>query len=419
MENSIKDYLEQLVWEYSQICQRPDGSVYGIRSGLKCRKGSPISYNPNLAKLGGKQGLKQVRVSNKDKVKNIVAKAKAIGLNNKEIRQIKEEVKVELNAKKVQGKDALKLFAKKANALAKNKKQKQVQKSSSDSKKVETAKKPESKGQIQLEKDPTTNYLVPKSFPNYNIQNDISDPQKFPLGSGAMGAVYETKGPPPGILKQGKIGQYEAEALGRLKGTGIAPEFHGVSYSEVPKTVGYNYGAHVTEATGNLAMSKMQGKTLENSTFKDEIEKEAVQRAYIQARKTTHTNGIAHNDMHSGNAYVRPDGSVGLIDFGLAQVGYKYALIEAMGSADGEDWQFERLLNGGWYNSAIFDKKSSTNQALVNNIQAAKEYMKDQYNVIWKGMGIRSRESDVALNPVNSLTDNQIKKVLDIIYTGF
>lgn len=77
------------------------------------------------------------------------------------------------------------------------------------------------------------------------------------------------------------------------------------------------------------------------------------------------------------------------------------------------------LVDGGWFKSAIFDKKSSTNQTLVNNIQAAKEYMKDQYNVIWKGMEIRSRESDVALNPVNSLTDAQIKEVLGIIYTGF
>jgi hypothetical protein len=414
MENSIKDYLEQLVWEYSQICQRPDGSVYGIRSGLKCKKGSPISYNPNLAKLGGKQGLKQVKVSNKDRVKNIVAKAKAIGLSNKEIRQIKEEVKVELNAKKVQGKDALKLFAKKANQLAKDKKKNNQQ--------VESKKVPQKSSRqdpVTYETDAKTGFLVPKTYQGYDIQKDLNDPNAINLGSGAMGSVFETKGPPPGILKVGKIGQHEAEVLGRLKGTGVAPEFHGASYDELPGTVGYGYGAHVKEARGNLAMSKMQGRTLANSTFKDEAEREATQRAYIQARKTIHTNGVAHNDMHSSNTYVKPDGSIGLIDFGLAQVGYKYALIEAMGAADGNDWQFARLVGGSWYNNSTFDKNSSTNQTLLRNIQAAKEYMRDQYNVTWGGMEIRSKESDVYFNPVNNMTDDQIKEVLGIIYTGF
>ena len=127
MNNINNDYsnitksISQLIYDYTQLCQRDDKSIYGIASGKQCRKGKPISFNPNDLKLGVKPGLKQVRVKDKDKVKNIVAKAKAIGLNNKEIRQIKEEVKQELNAKRVKGKEALKLFAKKANQLAKEK----------------------------------------------------------------------------------------------------------------------------------------------------------------------------------------------------------------------------------------------------------------------------------------------------------
>ena len=122
MKNSVKEYLDQFTFDYTQLCQRANGTVYGIASGKQCRQGKPISFNPNDLKLGAKPGLKQIRVKNKDKVKNIVAKAKAIGLNNKEIRQIKEEVKQELSAKRVRGKEALKLFAKKANKLAKEKK---------------------------------------------------------------------------------------------------------------------------------------------------------------------------------------------------------------------------------------------------------------------------------------------------------
>ena len=49
-EMNIRNYLDQLAWEYAQLCQRKDGSIYGIRSGLQCRNGTPISYNPNLAR---------------------------------------------------------------------------------------------------------------------------------------------------------------------------------------------------------------------------------------------------------------------------------------------------------------------------------------------------------------------------------
>lgn len=122
----IRNYLDQLTLEYTQLCQRNDGSIYGIASGKQCRKGKPISYHPNLAKLEKKQELKQVRVSNKDKVSNIVAKAKDIGLSNKDIRYIKEEIKVELDTKEVQGKEAFKLFAKKSNEIAEGRNAKKV-----------------------------------------------------------------------------------------------------------------------------------------------------------------------------------------------------------------------------------------------------------------------------------------------------
>lgn len=112
---TIIDYLDQLSLEYTQLCQRRDGSIYGIESGLQCRKGTPISYNPNLAK--------QVREKEKDRLATIVIKAKAIGLTNKDIKTIGEEVKSELKIKNIRGQDALKLFAKKANQLSKNKRQ--------------------------------------------------------------------------------------------------------------------------------------------------------------------------------------------------------------------------------------------------------------------------------------------------------
>lgn len=41
--NNIKDYLDQLVWEYGQACQRPRGDLYFIASGKQCRQGKPVS----------------------------------------------------------------------------------------------------------------------------------------------------------------------------------------------------------------------------------------------------------------------------------------------------------------------------------------------------------------------------------------
>jgi hypothetical protein len=41
--NNIKEYLDQLVWEYGQACQRPRGDLYFIPSGKQCRQGKPVS----------------------------------------------------------------------------------------------------------------------------------------------------------------------------------------------------------------------------------------------------------------------------------------------------------------------------------------------------------------------------------------
>ena len=42
MSKVMVDYLEKLVLDYNQACQRPDGSIYGLEDGKQCRKGLPI-----------------------------------------------------------------------------------------------------------------------------------------------------------------------------------------------------------------------------------------------------------------------------------------------------------------------------------------------------------------------------------------
>ena len=107
---------------------------------------------------------------------------------------------------------------------------------------------------------------------------------------------------------------------------------------------------------------------------------------------------------------VKGDGSISLIDFGLAQVGYKFALLEAMGAADGGDWQYQNMIDG-FFDGGVpkFNGEGVSNKTLVSNIQSAKNYMKKNLGLDW----------EISSTPLVNLDDNQIRKILDIIYEGF
>ena len=80
------DYLDYLTFDYTQLCQKDDRTVYGIPSGKKCRKGKPISFSPDDPKLRTK-----LKPSGKDHKEYIRAGEE----NNKEVlsklRKLKEE----------------------------------------------------------------------------------------------------------------------------------------------------------------------------------------------------------------------------------------------------------------------------------------------------------------------------------------
>ena len=78
---------------------------------------------------------------------------------------------------------------------------------------------------------------------------------------------------------------------------------------------------------GNITICKnMPLEELDN----DQLEQ--FQEGLWNLRKRIHEAGIAHNDMHAGNAYYDSDtGNVGLVDFGLAQDDPMAALMEAFG----------------------------------------------------------------------------------------
>jgi serine/threonine protein kinase len=171
---------------------------------------------------------------------------------------------------------------------------------------------------------------------------------------------------------------------------------------------------------GNLQCPRWE-KTLFNSNLdgKPASEREKAQRAYFVPRKTIHQRGIAHNDLHGGNAFLKPDGSVGLVDFGLAQVGFKYALIEAMGFANG-DFPVQALCSP-W--TGLFDRDSKTYKTLLSNRQKALDYMKQKLGLDWDKNytipnRIRTSESKMNNSLLANLTDTEIQKILSILYEG-
>jgi hypothetical protein len=148
------------------------------------------------------------------------------------------------------------------------------------------------------------------------------------------------------IMKKGKVGQFEAAALERLKDAGIVPVLKGVKYnaSGVPQTVKREVGGHLREKPGQLAMGIAPGEAAAKQLMDRKVAKDIGNKGML-ARKAMHLRDVAHNDMHGGNVYYDPKtGKLTLIDMGLAQISPKAALVEAMGGIIGQDWQGGSLI---------------------------------------------------------------------------
>lgn len=80
----IISYLEKLCEDYNQMCQRKDGSIYGIEDGLNCRQGSTVYRNdledrrPKVDKLVLKAQGKAIRQLLERKVKEKSASTLAL-----------------------------------------------------------------------------------------------------------------------------------------------------------------------------------------------------------------------------------------------------------------------------------------------------------------------------------------------------
>lgn len=235
------------------------------------------------------------------------------------------------------------------------------------------------------------------------------------LGEGAMGKAFRTKGPPPGVVKQGAIGEEEVKAWQTLQKTGRVPEFHGAVVSKNMKEVDSGLGGHVREAKGYLGLGEARGKTLYNQRFDDDQKRDMINE-YIRARRDIHKAGVAHNDMHGGNVYYdQATKKAQLIDFGLAQVSPKAALMEALSTNQG-DWQSERVFEAF---KPRGDEPSSYNRFRRNQQGVLRTLENEGYetgNIL--GAGIRNKVEYIDQLFYDELTDDRARQLIDQLYEG-
>ena len=151
------------------------------------------------------------------------------------------------------------------------------------------------------------------------------------------------------IVKYGKIGEYEAQALKELGALGVTPKFRGYEQIKGGKKTAAN---NKKSANGNanvvgteeafLQMDKADGAILGSIPGAQISAADAAKMAdaFLIASAKMHKAGWAHNDRHPGNIAIKNAGgktSASFIDMGLAQKDPRAALIEALGNTD-PDW---------------------------------------------------------------------------------
>jgi hypothetical protein len=269
--------------------------------------------------------------------------------------------------------------------------------------------KPAGKAARPAQRGEKAGFETPQGIKGYDPKKDIAGSGKL-IGQGAMGRVKLTDGPPPGVTKEGKIGEFEAAALKRLEDTGITPRLHGVVVEGQAKRVSGGLGGHVKEASGYLGMSRVAGKPYGDQRWKmTQEQKEKAVDEYLKVRKEIHTRGVAHNDMHGGNFFYNAQtGKGGLVDFGLAQVSPKAALVEALGTTNGRDWQANRMDVGGYNTPAV--------KRFVSNAAKVRDKMRREHRV-QINMDIRS-PMDQINTAFGKMTDKDAETYLTQLYEG-
>jgi serine/threonine protein kinase len=149
-----------------------------------------------------------------------------------------------------------------------------------------------------------------------------------PLGAGGMGEVYRARDP--------RMGREVAIKLS-------AERFSDRIEREVRAVAALNHAniCHVYDVGPNyLVMELVEGPTLADRIQQGAIPLEealAIARQIGDALEAAHEKGIIHRDLKPANIKVKPDGTVKVLDFGLAKIAEQVA---AAGSSEASRWRW-------------------------------------------------------------------------------
>ena len=141
-----------------------------------------------------------------------------------------------------------------------------------------------------------------------------------PLGAGGMGEVYRARDrklnrdvalkvlPEPFALDADRLARFKREAQ--------------VLASLNHPNIGGIYGLEETDGVKALVLELVEGPTLADRIARGPIpldEALPIARQIAEALEAAHEQGIIHRDLKPANIKVRPDGTVKVLDFGLAK----------------------------------------------------------------------------------------------------
>lgn len=126
------------------------------------------------------------------------------------------------------------------------------------------------------------------------------------------------------VVKRGTLSIDEPRIMDKAHKVGAAPR---VIASEILRSEepGVKY------VRGRMAMERVSGLPLVSMESKNQVIREEAANSYWALRKKLHEGGIAHNDLHLGNAFYDPKTKTSkAIDFGLSSTSLKDVLKEAI-----------------------------------------------------------------------------------------
>lgn len=345
-----------------KLCQRPNGSIYGIAQGKMCRKGREISANlwEEVVKAGAE-----------DKVRRSVA-----------------AIRSRLSKGEITKEQARELFSKDLSRFI----------------------KPETPEGVRGIKE------AKELKPGLDLKVQRG---RDPDAAGAMGSVYLEK---DRVIKDGIIGESEALALTRLGRLGISPSL--LKVEKMASDVDDDFFddlfddvemGGVPTFEGKIAMTRAQGRPVEGSKFWENNRwDDRVSGQFWRTKAMMHKAGVAHNDLHSGNIFYDPkSGKIQFIDMGLAKVSPKDAFAEAMLQVLGRDTHSKREK---WYSPK--NAPQQFQQQLTSNLKTLADEMKKDgvspsiINQLYVG-------ADLDQIGFGKIPEATLYKYIDIIYNNF